>query len=259
MAHESLVKGDPKMPPVHPGELLREEAFPAMGISVAAAARGMHISRQMLHGILAEKRGITPEMALRLGKLIGNGPGLWLRMQQNYDMWRAQALLTEELVQRSRRSPVPPLSPHRAAPDRGRPSEGEAAPMTISKAYDNVFEALEDDVSAASNLKLRGRLMTEIRRFIDQRGLTQTQAARELGITQPRLSDLMRGQISRFSLDALVNMAATTGVEVVIAVKRKAAKRGLDRARSFTRAARDAGAAATASSGRDRPQATKRR
>lgn len=96
--------------------------------------------------------------------------------------------------------------------------------MTISKAYDNVFEALEDDASAAGNLKLRGRLMTEIRRFIDARGFTQTQAARELGITQPRLSDLMRGQISRFSLDALVNMAMTSGAEVVIEVKRNAAK-----------------------------------
>jgi predicted XRE-type DNA-binding protein len=94
--------------------------------------------------------------------------------------------------------------------------------MKISKAYDNVFEALEDDVSAAGNLKLRGRLMTEIRRFIDEQGLTQTQAARKLGITQPRLSDLMRGQINRFSLDALVNMAATSGV--VIEVKRKASK-----------------------------------
>lgn len=96
--------------------------------------------------------------------------------------------------------------------------------MKISKAYDNVFEALEDDVSAAGNLKLRGRLMTEIRRFIDEQGFTQTQAARELGITQPRLSDLMRGQINRFSLDALVNMAVTSGAEVVIEVKRKAAK-----------------------------------
>lgn len=97
MAHEYLVKRDPKMPPVHPGELLREDAFSAMGMSVAAAARGMHISRQMLHGILAEKRGITPEMALRLGKLIGNGPGLWLRMQQDYDMWQAQARLGSDL------------------------------------------------------------------------------------------------------------------------------------------------------------------
>ena len=96
--------------------------------------------------------------------------------------------------------------------------------MTISKPYDNVFEALEDDVSVAGNLKLRGRLMTEIRRFIDERGFTQTEAARELGITQPRLSDLMRGQINRFSLDALVNMATTSGAEVVIEVKRKAAK-----------------------------------
>jgi antitoxin HigA-1 len=128
MTAASIVKRDPKMPPVHPGELLREEAFPAMGISVAAAARGMHISRQMLHWILAEKRGITPEMALRLGKLIGNGPGLWLRMQQNYDMWQAQALLTEELVQiptvtRTRgavlRQPAPRL---RTASDRGSSS-----------------------------------------------------------------------------------------------------------------------------------------
>ena len=96
--------------------------------------------------------------------------------------------------------------------------------MKISKAYDNVFEALEDDVSVAGNLKLRGRLMTEIRRFIDEQGFTQTQAARELGITQPRLSDLMRGQINRFSLDALVNMATTSGAEVVIEAKRKAVK-----------------------------------
>jgi predicted XRE-type DNA-binding protein len=94
--------------------------------------------------------------------------------------------------------------------------------MKISKAYDNVFEALEDDVSAAGNLKLRGRLMTEIRRFIDEQGLTQTQAARKLGITQPRLSDLTRGQINRFSLDALVNMATASGAVVVIEVKRKA-------------------------------------
>lgn len=99
MAREYLVKGDPKMPPIHPGELLRDEVLPAMGMSVAAAARGMRVSRQMLHGILAEKRSISPEMALRLGKLIGNGPGLWLRMQQDHDLWKAQALLAKELVQ----------------------------------------------------------------------------------------------------------------------------------------------------------------
>lgn len=99
MAREYLVKGDPKMPPIHPGELLRDEVLPAMGMSVAAAARGMRVSRQMLHGILAEKRSISPEMALRLGKLIGNGPGLWLRMQQDYDLCKARALLAQELVQ----------------------------------------------------------------------------------------------------------------------------------------------------------------
>ena len=72
--------------PTHPGTVLREDVLPALRLSVGAAARHLQISRQTLHRILTEEAGVTPEMALRLGKLCGNGPALWLAMQQAYDL-----------------------------------------------------------------------------------------------------------------------------------------------------------------------------
>ena len=81
--------------PTHPGALLRDDVLPALQISATAAARALGVSRQTLHSILAERAAVTPEMALRLGKLCGNGPGLWLRMQQARDLWRAERDLAE--------------------------------------------------------------------------------------------------------------------------------------------------------------------
>jgi addiction module HigA family antidote len=72
--------------PTHPGELLREDTLPALGISVSEAARKLGVSRQMLHKILATKAPITPEMAVRIGKFCGNGPNLWLNMQAAHDL-----------------------------------------------------------------------------------------------------------------------------------------------------------------------------
>ncbi|MEX2481394.1 MAG: HigA family addiction module antitoxin [Gammaproteobacteria bacterium] len=83
--------------PTHPGELLREELLPAAGLTVAGAAHALGISRQTLHKILGEQRAVTPEMALRLGKLFGNGPELWLGMQQAHDLWRARQQLADIL------------------------------------------------------------------------------------------------------------------------------------------------------------------
>jgi addiction module HigA family antidote len=94
MAKEYTAK-EPALAPVHPGELLREDILPAAGLSVSAAARALRISRQTLHSVLARRQSVTPEMALRLGKLFGNGPALWLNMQQAYDLWRAQDKLAE--------------------------------------------------------------------------------------------------------------------------------------------------------------------
>tara|TARA_R110000868_G_scaffold28321_3_gene106463 strand:- start:540 stop:800 length:261 start_codon:yes stop_codon:yes gene_type:complete len=79
--------------------LLREDVLPAVGLSIKAAAEHMGISRQMLHRVLAEKASITPEMALRIGKFCGNGPHLWLAMQQEHDLWNAEQTLAKEIAQ----------------------------------------------------------------------------------------------------------------------------------------------------------------
>jgi addiction module HigA family antidote len=80
----------PERAPTHPGAILREDILPALGMSVVEAARHLKVSRQTMHRILAERTGVTPEMAVRLGKFCGNGPGLWLRMQQAHDLWRVE-------------------------------------------------------------------------------------------------------------------------------------------------------------------------
>ena len=98
MTREYPVNTRPRRKPTHPGELLREDVLPALRISVSEAARKLRVSRQTLHRILAGDAGITPDMAVRLGKFCGNGPGLWLRMQQAYDLWHAEQRLASELT-----------------------------------------------------------------------------------------------------------------------------------------------------------------
>lgn len=90
-------KRNPARAPTHPGAILRDDVLPALGLSVAETARRLYVSRQTLHDLLAERKGFTPEMALRVGKLAGNGAGLWLRMQQDFDLWHAERALADEL------------------------------------------------------------------------------------------------------------------------------------------------------------------
>ena len=94
---EYNVKRPLKRQPIHPGEVLREDVLPALGISVSEAARRLGISRQQLHRVLACTHPITTEMALRIGKFAGNGPGLWLRMQQAHDLWDTEQRMKDEL------------------------------------------------------------------------------------------------------------------------------------------------------------------
>ena len=94
---EYFVKWPLKRPPVHPGEILREDVLPTLGLSVSEAARRLGISRQQLHRVLACTHPITTDMALRIGKFAGNGPGLWLRMQQAYNLWYAEDRMKDEL------------------------------------------------------------------------------------------------------------------------------------------------------------------
>ena len=94
---EYFVKRPLNRPPVHPGEILREDVLPTLGMSVSEVARRLGISRQQLHRVLACTHSITTDMALRIGKFAGNGPSLWLCMQQAYDLWYAEHKIKDEL------------------------------------------------------------------------------------------------------------------------------------------------------------------
>lgn len=80
---------NPDRCPTHPGELLREDVIPGTGKSKAEIARMLGISRQHLHDILAERKPVSPEVAVRLAKLFGNAPLVWIRMQGAHDAWHA--------------------------------------------------------------------------------------------------------------------------------------------------------------------------
>jgi len=83
--------------PIHPGAILREDVLPELGVSKTAFAKAIHVSRQMLYDILNESRPITTSMALRLGKVLGNGPNVWIGMQQKYDLFYASKEMSDEL------------------------------------------------------------------------------------------------------------------------------------------------------------------
>lgn len=80
---------NPDRCPTHPGELLREDVIPETGKSKAEIARLLGISRQHLHDVVAERKPVSPEVAVRLAKLFGNEPLFWIRMQGAYDVWHA--------------------------------------------------------------------------------------------------------------------------------------------------------------------------
>jgi addiction module HigA family antidote len=87
------IEPDSTRRPTHPGELFRDIVLAELKLSVSEAARQLGVSRQTLHAIMSGRSAVTAEMALRFGRFCGNGPGLWLRMQQAFDLWEAQAQL----------------------------------------------------------------------------------------------------------------------------------------------------------------------
>lgn len=90
--------------------------------------------------------------------------------------------------------------------------------MSSKKAqrFANVWDAIADSPEEAANLTVRSELMNEIEEIIQKNGWTQAEAAKRCGVSQPRINDLLRGRISRFSVDALVNIAAALGQKVKI-------------------------------------------
>ena len=85
MAIKSL--RDPKRRPVHPGAILREDVLPALKMTQKEFADWIGVTRLTVSEVLHEKRTVTPDMAMRLGRAVGNGPDIWLRMQQTLDLW----------------------------------------------------------------------------------------------------------------------------------------------------------------------------
>ena len=97
MMNEYMVEGRPERIPTHPGEILREDVLPSLGISITEAAKQLGVTRQTLHRILKGSHGVTPAMAVRLGKFCNNSPSAWLRVQQAHDLRKAEIELEDEV------------------------------------------------------------------------------------------------------------------------------------------------------------------
>lgn len=101
--------------------------------------------------------------------------------------------------------------------------ENDSSNKSVIKGSRNVFEDLGFKPAEAANLKIRADLMLDLRRHIQKNGWTQAQAAEFFGETQPRISNLLKGEISRFSVDKLIVMLATAGITVQVETKQRAA------------------------------------
>lgn len=88
--------------------------------------------------------------------------------------------------------------------------------------FQSVWDAIEDTPQLAASMRARAELIIELTELIKRRGMTQADAAKMFGVTQPRISDLMRGKVELFSLDALVDMAAIAGLAPHVKIKRAA-------------------------------------
>lgn len=91
-----------------------------------------------------------------------------------------------------------------------------------SRRFDSIWDAIEDTPYETNNLKVRSALMRDLEAHIRDQGWTQAQAAKHFGVTQPRISDLMRGKINLFSIDMLVRMATAAGLQVEMHVAKAA-------------------------------------
>jgi addiction module HigA family antidote len=86
-----------KRRPTHPGEMLREDFLPDHGLTVSGLAKAIGVSRQSVNELLRERRGVSPEMALRLSRLFGNSPEFWLNAQRAVDLWETRKVIRDEV------------------------------------------------------------------------------------------------------------------------------------------------------------------
>lgn len=95
-----------KRRPTHPGEMLREDFLPDYELNVSALAEALGVSRQSVNELLRERRAVSPEMAVRLGRLFGNSAEFWLNAQRALDLWEANLALESEVAR------IRPLTQH---------------------------------------------------------------------------------------------------------------------------------------------------
>jgi len=91
--------GKRKICPTHPGEMLREDFLPDFELTVSGLAEAVGVSRQTINELIRGRRGVSPEMALRLGRLFGNTPEFWLNAQRSVDLWEAAQAIDSEVKQ----------------------------------------------------------------------------------------------------------------------------------------------------------------
>jgi len=102
---------------------------------------------------------------------------------------------------------------------RGRYGDHQGERAMSEETFDSVWDAIEDDPAIAENMKLRSMLMMALAEHIKSAGLSQTEAAKLFAVSQPRISDLIRGKIALFSIDSLVAMLGTAGIRVDVKLK----------------------------------------
>jgi addiction module HigA family antidote len=90
--------GSLMLKPTHPGEMLREDFLPDYGLTVSSLANSLGVSRQSINELLRERRALSPEMAIRLGRLFNNSPEFWLNAQRTVDLWVASQALKKEVA-----------------------------------------------------------------------------------------------------------------------------------------------------------------
>jgi len=88
--------------------------------------------------------------------------------------------------------------------------------------FESIWDAIEDDPAQRENMKVRSALMTALVGHIESEGMTQSQAAKRFGVAQPRISNLMRGEINLFAIDTLVNMVGTAELHVEVQIRKAA-------------------------------------
>src|ERR1017187_3266399 len=110
---EEVMERKNGLPPVHPGEIIKEDILPSAGPSVTAAAKALGVSRQMLHDVLAERKPLSAVMCLKVSRLFGSSPEVWMRLQAAYDLEKAEQ--NKKVMERvARIVPVKPVGEARA-------------------------------------------------------------------------------------------------------------------------------------------------